>query len=79
MNKKFYELWVNIIADMLSNMSLQNFPECFAFYPEKFCKFSRTLFRKCLYPQLLNSSINFTKLLFSMYLCLNVTENIDKI
>ena len=43
------------------------FPECFAFYPEKFCKFSRTLFRKCLYPQLLNSSINFTKLFFSVY------------
>ena len=42
------------------------FPECFAFYPEKFCKFSRTLFRKCLYPQLLNSSINFTKLFFSV-------------
>ena len=43
------------------------FPECFAFYPEKFCKFSRTLFRKFLYPQLLNSSIDFTKLFFSVY------------
>ena len=43
-------------------------PECFAFYPEKFFKFSRTLFRKCLYPKLLNSSINFTKLFFSVFL-----------
>ena len=25
--KKFYEFWVNIIADMLSNMSLQNYIE----------------------------------------------------
>ena len=41
------------------------FSECFTFYPEKFCTFYRTLFRKCLYPQLLNSSINFTKLIFS--------------
>ena len=40
------------------------FPECSAFYIEKFYKFCRTLFRKCLYPQLLNSSINFTKIFF---------------
>ena len=43
------------------------FPECSAFYIEKFYKFCRTLFRKCLYPQLLNSSLNFTKLFFSVY------------
>ena len=49
------------------------FPECFAFYPEKFCKFSKTLFRKCLYPQLLNNSINFTKLFFSEYLTFIIT------
>ena len=40
------------------------FPECYAFYSEKFCKFCRSLFHKCLYPQLLNSSINFTKPFF---------------
>ena len=37
------------------------FSECSAFYSEKFCKFSRILFRKYLYPQLLNSSKNFMK------------------
>ena len=42
------------------------FPECSAFYTEKFCKFYRTRFRKCLYGQLLNSSINFTELFFSV-------------
>ena len=43
-------------------------PECSALYIEKFYKFCRTLFRKCLlYPQILNSSINFTKLFFSVW------------
>ena len=42
------------------------FPECSPFYIERFYKFYRTLFRKCLYPQLLNSSIDFTKLFFSV-------------
>ena len=41
------------------------FSEFYAFYSEKFCKFSRTLFRKYLNPQLSNSSINFIKLFFS--------------
>ena len=56
-------------------------PEFFAFYPENFCTFSRTLYRKFLYPQLLNSSsINFTKLFFpcspvSTYLCLKYKKN----
>ena len=39
-----------------------------AFYSEKFCKFSGTRFHKCLYPQLLNSSINFRGLFFPVYL-----------
>ena len=43
------------------------FPERSALYIEKFYKFRRTLFCKCLYPQLLNSSISFTKLFFSVY------------
>ena len=43
---------------------LMIFLECYAFYSEKFCKFSKTLFRKCHYPQLLNSSINLSKLFF---------------
>ena len=40
------------------------FPESSAFYSEKFCKISKTLFRKCFYPQLLHSSINFIELFF---------------
>ena len=40
--------------------------ECSPFYSEKFCKFSRTVFRKSLHPQLLNSSINLTEL---FYMC----------
>ena len=54
-SKKFMEL-------VIINMELSIiFPECSAFYIEKFYKFCRILFSKCLYPQLLNSSINFTK------------------
>ena len=47
------------------------FPEFYAFYSENFCKFSRTLFRKYMYPQLLNTSINFNKLFFSVYITTN--------
>ena len=58
---KFIELFI-------INMELSIiFPEFSAFYIEKFYKFYKTLFRKCLYPQLLNSSINFTKLFFSVH------------
>ena len=44
------------------------FSKCSAFYSEKFCKFSKTLFRKCLYSQLLHSSINFIELFFSVWI-----------
>ena len=37
--------------------------ESSAFYSEHFCTFDRFLFRKCLYPQPLNGSINFIELL----------------
>ena len=58
---KFIELFI-------INMELSIiFPECSAFYIEKFYKFCKTLFRKFLCPQLFNSSINFTKLFFSVY------------
>ena len=51
---KFMELFIiNIEFSII-------FSECSAFYIEKFYKFCRTLFRKCLYPQLLKNSINFT-------------------
>ena len=40
-----------------------HFSGCYTFHYVKSCKFSRTLFRKCLYTQLLNSSLNFTKLI----------------
>ena len=57
---KFIELFI-------INIELQIiFPECYAFYIGKFCKFCRNLSRKFLYPQLLGSSINFTKLFFSV-------------
>ena len=41
-----------------------NIIERSVFYFEKIFKFSRTRFRKFLYPQLLNSSINFRKIFF---------------
>ena len=40
--------------------------ESSTFYSENLCKFSINLFLKCLYPQLLNSFLNFIKLLFSV-------------
>ena len=46
-----------------------------AFYSEKFCKFSKILFRKCLYPQLLHSSINIIELFSSVYTILAVSKN----
>ena len=45
-------------------ITLKKTIESSAFYSEKFFKFSRTRFRKCLYSQLLNSSINFIELFF---------------
>ena len=57
---KFMELFIiNIELSII-------FLECSAFYIEKFYKFCRTLFRKWLYPQLVNSSINFTELFLSV-------------
>ena len=58
---KFIELFtINIKLSII-------LPECSTFYIGKFYKFRRILFRVCLYPQLFNSSINFTKLFFSVY------------
>ena len=48
------------------------FPECSAFYSEKFCTFSKALFRECLYPKLLHNSINFIELFFSVWLFANI-------
>ena len=50
--------------------------ESSAFYFEKFSKFSRTLFRKCLYPQLLNISINFIELFLSVHMSFLIPKNV---
>ena len=44
--------------------TFNNFSECSEFYSENFCKFSKTLFRKYLYPQLMHISIKFLELFF---------------
>ena len=65
-----YRHLLNKVLENLQNFSESGvelsiiFPECSAFYSEKFCNFYKTLFCKCLYSQLLNSSINSIELFY---------------
>ena len=75
---KFIELFKSWGYRYLRNQELSMiFHEYFAFYSEKFCKCSRTLYRECLYPQLLKSSINFTKLFFSVQYFIVINEGTE--
>ena len=60
-SKKFTELF------RIKCGTLKHFFWIFRILIWKFCNFSKTLFRKCMYPQLLNSSINFTELFFPCF------------